>query len=765
MLGKMLGWVFGDGFRVFDRAMNVTQWFFLAYLGLLGFIAYGLFFPHACAANNHRSMCVPSALQPNEPFDVWVYASPSRSFERIAPSVMTPPAENATIEGDGASPSGDAPRVASLMHAAFGLTLGDAHEANVTVPCAEFGTRALGARGELHAHLVLVRSTPKSRKLGVAAGAPAGAPLVVASAAITKLLAHRANNYTMLLGDWSGGGGAGSLADERRNDALEREAAPERPLLLGGEAYETIRAGEDARSSGSCAAEGAGGDASEGEGDVCERESDDRSDRSDRSGRPDGSDGSERSDHPDHSDPPDDSDGSDDRSGSPVPSPAISLAARLADGALAPHVRPRLGFYHVANPPTFHRNKMPGEMRLEIIRAPPHMERGGYRAAYKPLVAADDVSATRREYLLLDDDSERPDPVIALTFKPLHVGLYRLMTQMTQSLDMMRDQFGMTESDLDDLKEVFTGTNWRWMAATFAVSLAHSWFAFLAFKNDVGFWKKRSNLEGLSVRSQWSSFVCQLIVFANLVDTGQASTIILCEMGVGVAIEAWKVSKFLQRDGVFRRWFGVGGEAREKTQAQKDTDAYDKRAMRVLGFCLYPIVAAYGAYSLVKHPQRSWRSWTLRTLANGVYMFGFIAMCPQLYINYKLKSVAHLPWKAFMYKAFNTFIDDVFAFAVTMPTIHRLACLRDDLVFFVYLYQRWIYPIDKKRVNEFGRAYEEDEVEPAAGEDGDEDEKGDEKEDETKEGAGDAETESDAAERDGGGSRGESESAEPKKER
>jgi len=37
------------------------------------------------------------------------------------------------------------------------------------------------------------------------------------------------------------------------------------------------------------------------------------------------------------------------------------------------------------------------------------------------------------------------------------------------------------------------------------------------------------------------------------------------------------------------------------------------------------------------------------------------------------------------------------------------ACLRDDLVFFVYLYQRRIYPVDKKRVNEFGRAYEEDE--------------------------------------------------------
>ena len=40
-------------------------------------------------------------------------------------------------------------------------------------------------------------------------------------------------------------------------------------------------------------------------------------------------------------------------------------------------------------------------------------------------------------------------------------------------------------------------------------------------------------------------------------------------------------------------------------------------------------------------------------------------------------------------QAFNTFIDDVFAFIITMPTAHRLACFRDDLVFLVYLYQRW----------------------------------------------------------------------------
>lgn len=58
------------------------------------------------------------------------------------------------------------------------------------------------------------------------------------------------------------------------------------------------------------------------------------------------------------------------------------------------------------------------------------------------------------------------------------------------------------------------------------------------------------------------------------------------------------------------------------------------------------------------------------------------------------------------YKAFNTFVDDAFALMVSMPTAHRIACLRDDVVFFILLYQRWCYPIDRSRANEFGYAFE-----------------------------------------------------------
>lgn len=59
------------------------------------------------------------------------------------------------------------------------------------------------------------------------------------------------------------------------------------------------------------------------------------------------------------------------------------------------------------------------------------------------------------------------------------------------------------------------------------------------------------------------------------------------------------------------------------------------------------------------------------------YFVGFIMMTPQLFINYKMKSVAHLPWRMMTYKALNTFIDDLFAFVIKMPTLYRLGCFRD----------------------------------------------------------------------------------------
>lgn len=68
-----------------------------------------------------------------------------------------------------------------------------------------------------------------------------------------------------------------------------------------------------------------------------------------------------------------------------------------------------------------------------------------------------------------------------------------------------------------------------------------------------------------------------------------------------------------------------------------------------------------------------------------------------MYINYKLQSVEHMPQRTLFYKFLNTIIDDLFSFIIKMPTMHRISCFRDDVIFVVYLYQRYTYRVDKTR--------------------------------------------------------------------
>lgn len=127
------------------------------------------------------------------------------------------------------------------------------------------------------------------------------------------------------------------------------------------------------------------------------------------------------------------------------------------------------------------------------------------------------------------------------------------------------------------------------------------------------------------------------------------------QVGIGTAIEGWKVLKIMRRRGMLASEYWTTRKEDRAVQVgmtakEAETDQHDARAMQVLGWLLYPLVVAWAVYSLVYHHHRSWWSWAVRALGNGVYLWGFIAMTPQLYINYRLKSVAHLPWRSFMYK-------------------------------------------------------------------------------------------------------------------
>ncbi len=212
--------------------------------------------------------------------------------------------------------------------------------------------------------------------------------------------------------------------------------------------------------------------------------------------------------------------------------------------------------------------------------------------------------------------------------------------------------------------------------------------------------------------------------------------------------------------------------AAKNDSKQAETDEIDRLAFKYLSPPLLLLIAGYSGHSLATGYHRGWYAWLIESLVALVYGGGFIVMTPQvgaaatppspadpcsfvhryapvrcstsgvgpplissngcswslavtdrvrllliakLFINYRLKSVAHLNWKFFMYKALNTFIDDLFAFIIKMPTLHRMSCFRDDIVFAVFMYQRYVYRVDMSRRNEFGHTGEvADETKEAA---------------------------------------------------
>uniref|UniRef100_A0A8V0Y4M1 Lipid scramblase CLPTM1L n=1 Tax=Gallus gallus TaxID=9031 RepID=A0A8V0Y4M1_CHICK len=258
--------------------------------------------------------------------------------------------------------------------------------------------------------------------------------------------------------------------------------------------------------------------------------------------------------------------------------------------------------------------------------------------------------------------------------------------------------------DADEVKGIFVDTNLYFLALTFFVAAFHLLFDFLAFKNDISFWKKKRSMIGMSTKAVlWRCF-STVVIFLFLLDE-QTSLLVLIPAGIGAVIELWKVKKALK---MTVKWQGMRPKVQfgASNDSEKKTEEYDTQAMKYLSYLLYPLCIGGAAYSLLNVKYKRYCK-SIKDLIKGVYAFGFLFMLPQLFVNYKMKSVAHLPWKAFTYKAFNTFIDDIFAFIITMPTSHRLACFRDDVVFLVYLYQRWLYPVDKSRVNEYGESYEE----------------------------------------------------------
>lgn len=333
------------------------------------------------------------------------------------------------------------------------------------------------------------------------------------------------------------------------------------------------------------------------------------------------------------------------------------------------------------------------------------------RWRYLPALYVDDLSQTQDKLVPLNatmNDGNGGDVVLPLQLSWSPLSFARWQMQLTfATVFVSQEQMGVPSSDLDALRSMVTDTHPVLLAVTMSVSLLHLLFDWLAFRHDVSYWRaKGDNVVGVSLRAMAAELGSQSVVLLYLVD--QESTLLVTgPQFISVVLLVWKVTKVWRAQ---RRQLAIKSNvdadgASEKTEKMdeyslrllEETQRADSLATSHMLFILAPLAAGYAVYSLLYVPHAGLYAWLLESLTTTVYALGFVFMLPQLVINYRLKSVAHLQWRLLVYRALNTFIDDLFAFVIKMPTLHRISCFRDDIVFVVYLYQRWIYPVDTQR--------------------------------------------------------------------
>eukprot|EP01125_Pyxidicula_operculata_P011054 TRINITY_DN3610_c0_g3_i1.p1 TRINITY_DN3610_c0_g3~~TRINITY_DN3610_c0_g3_i1.p1 ORF type:complete len:555 (-),score=64.91 TRINITY_DN3610_c0_g3_i1:1482-3119(-) len=358
-------------------------------------------------------------------------------------------------------------------------------------------------------------------------------------------------------------------------------------------------------------------------------------------------------------------------------------------GQIVTHWKPRVTLRYIVDNRFYDHKTIPRDMSWEVQTI-------DKQQMYRPIVYVDEMHLLKHHLSPLSTNTSFEHPSIVFQYQPTSIGTHRLFQVIKSSLSTMK-QMGMSDDEIDQVLILISPDRLYQLLITYLISILHIVLSFLAFKNEIGFWKGREHVAGISQTATIGNAVCSLIIFLFLFDSVGTSWLVLGTTGVSALIDIWKVTKVLKIDLLLRK--------KPKDEQELKTDGYDATGMKYLSYVLYPLVLGWAVYSLIYEPHKSWWSWFIGSAAKGVYAFGFLMMTPQIFINYKLKSVAHMPWRAMTYKVFNTFVDDLFAWMIEMPTVHRLATLRDDLVFFIYLYQMWIYPVDKNRPNEFGYVY------------------------------------------------------------
>ncbi|KAM8827174.1 lipid scramblase CLPTM1L-like isoform 1-T1 [Synchiropus picturatus] len=359
------------------------------------------------------------------------------------------------------------------------------------------------------------------------------------------------------------------------------------------------------------------------------------------------------------------------------------------------HWRPHLSVALMMEDFTFNKAGLPSDVRRHM-----RVSRDGQQMIYLPLLLINELDFRVRD--LQEINSSTTQLPLTVSYEGISLKRFRFWVHLQDVVYSLR-QFGFTEENIDEIKETLLSSNLYLLLLTALITAVQLICEFLALKNDISSWRKKKSMAGMSRKSVLWRSLGTLLIFVHLLE--ETSLLVLLPVGLGACVEVWKVFKIFKiqshaskLDEEDRRTVEMDSQVSGPLHALTPPDAsLSPQVSRYLSYLVIPLCVSGAIFSMAYLRQKSYFSWIVNTLVTGVYALGFLSMVPQLFINHKLRSVAHLQGAVLVYRGVNTLISDLcscvslFSSSGLVLSSHQLSCFRDELLLLLYLFQRRSY--------------------------------------------------------------------------
>lgn len=242
-----------------------------------------------------------------------------------------------------------------------------------------------------------------------------------------------------------------------------------------------------------------------------------------------------------------------------------------------------------------------------------NVERQHGELVYLPAAFVDEQSALARNALPLSRNISTKSPTLRFQYRPSSPLIYALRNTVSRQLIDMADAL-MNPADSDDLRFHLSDRRVFRYVVSQAIGVAHLFFDYLAFREDVGFYVGRETFRGVSTSSLLWNLARSFVVLLYLIDN-DASRLVLISVGRSVLTELFKVWRVLQPHFSFTAG-GIPILHLRRLESMDTDERYtvklDKLCTNHLGVALAPLAVGFSLYALVYDIHKSERAWRKR---------------------------------------------------------------------------------------------------------------------------------------------------------